>query len=158
MLAILLSWLWIQYQSRHSVLAILMSWFWVQSVIYQWLNQTVCGSYFIELIIGSISNIPVIKADTVCYIFYWVSYGFNRQYTINSIKQFWLSILMSLFRVYSLTDQWIIQTLRVRCFTELIMGSISNWPVKNKTLFVSYFIKMILGSISNLPVIKSDTL
>ena len=43
------------------MLAILLSWFWVQSVIDQCLKQTLFNSYFNELILGSIIILRAIQ-------------------------------------------------------------------------------------------------
>ena len=48
------------------MLAILLSGFWVHLVIDQQLKKTLCVGSFNEWILGSIVNLPVIKADTIC--------------------------------------------------------------------------------------------
>ena len=52
------------------MLDILLGVFWVSLVIDQLLNQTLCVSYFTDLVLGSFGNWSVIKADTLCYLFY----------------------------------------------------------------------------------------
>ena len=55
-----------QWNIKHYVFASLLSEIWVKSVMDQWLKQTLCISYFTELILGTIDNGPVIKEDTLC--------------------------------------------------------------------------------------------
>ena len=83
-------------KSRHYVLADLLTWFGINLVMEKWFNQTLCVSYFTELILGSFGYGPVnksrhyvldnqpdllgdhfvmnlwIKADTMCYLIHWL--------------------------------------------------------------------------------------
>ena len=53
-------------------LAILLGTIWVYLVVDLWLKHTLCVVYFTELIWVTVVNWPVIKVDTLCWIFYWV--------------------------------------------------------------------------------------
>ena len=48
----------------------------IQSKCYQQFKQTLCVSYFTELVFGSIDNWPVIKSDTLCELYSWVDFRF----------------------------------------------------------------------------------
>ena len=41
------------------------SWLWVYSVIRWWLKHTFCVRYFTKWFLGSLGNLPLIKADTI---------------------------------------------------------------------------------------------
>ena len=49
------------------MLGILLSRFWVHLVFEDLLNQTLCVSYFDELIWGKFRISPLIKEDTLCF-------------------------------------------------------------------------------------------
>ena len=65
------------WKEKHYMLDILQNQFWVQYVFEQWWNQTLCDSYFTDMILGLFDNWPVTKSDTVCKLFYLVDLGFN---------------------------------------------------------------------------------
>ena len=68
-------WLLASDYRKHSVSAILLSIFWFLSVIGQWLQQPLFVSYFTGWVLVSFGNRPVITANTLCQIFYWVYFG-----------------------------------------------------------------------------------
>ena len=53
-------------------------WFGVNVVIDQWINHALCVSYFIGYNLGSFGHWPVIKADTMFYLLYWVYLGYSQ--------------------------------------------------------------------------------
>ena len=59
------------------MLSILLKWFMIDLAIDQWSKQTIYVRYFNEFILGLLRNLPVIKADAMCYILYWVGLKFN---------------------------------------------------------------------------------
>ena len=65
-------------------------------VIDQFLHQTFSVIYFTKFIFVTLGNLPVLKAETICYI------------------------LISLFRVHLVIDQCKNQTLSVPFFTEMV--------------------------------------
>ena len=67
--------------------------------------DTLCKK-FMNVILVSISNEPVIKSDTLCYLFYWF-----------------------FFLDYLVVGQLLNQTLCVGYFTELVLLSVVNGPV-----------------------------
>ena len=52
------------------MLDILLSVFGVHLLTDHRLNQTLCVSCFTQSILGSFGNLPVIKADNMCWLFY----------------------------------------------------------------------------------------
>ena len=118
---------------------------WVNSIIDQWLKQTLCVSYFTKLIWGTFGIGPSFRVR------------FLIDHLIN--KTIWVHLLI---------DQWLKQTLCVIYFTQFIWSSfgIAPWLVVhfvidqwiNQTLCVSYFTGYNLGSFGNWLVIESDTL
>ena len=58
------------------MLAILMSLFGVHLIFDQLLMQKLCVRYFTKYILGKFGNSPVIKVDTLCYLFQTMHFGF----------------------------------------------------------------------------------
>ena len=55
------------------MLAVLISGFWVNLVVDLWLNQKLCVRYSTQYVLGSFGNWSVIKAETMCELFYYVN-------------------------------------------------------------------------------------
>ena len=81
------------YEIRQYMLAILPIQFSVQSVMDQCLKQSLCVIFL--LILVSISNLPVIKAENLCYLFYPLEFGFNLKLTSDESRYYVLAILPS---------------------------------------------------------------
>ena len=117
------------------MLAIIFSWFGKCLVIHQWLNQTLCVSYFTKLILGSTGNWSVFKAATLGYIFNsFYSLGSFAYYTVIRAQN-----MCYLFYKFNF------------CINQYLTGNKSGHSVL-------YFSDLILDSIGNLQEIKADTL
>ena len=89
----------------------LLSWFWVDLIFHKVVMHTICIRYCTELVFSSFGNLPMIDAETLWYLLYWVDFRFNCNLPILN------------------------QILCVIYFTKLILGSRGNWSViKSGTL------------------------
>ena len=84
---------------------------------------------FTQLVLVSFGNWPGIKADTLCYLNCWVGSGSIQKLTSDYSIHYLLATLLNWFLIHSLIDQLLNQTLQVRYFTDLVLGSFGNWPV-----------------------------
>ena len=118
--------------SIHSVLAILLS------GSGEWINQPRCVSYFNGYHLYSLVNGPVIKAETVCEIFYWVYLGLIYYWTliygpfynwlVNKEDTF-LYTLLDTIRVRYDLNGWLKKTVCVGYFIDKIWGTVSDWTL-----------------------------
>ena len=112
----------------------------VHSVMDQWLQQKYCVSHSLNLVWGAFGNWPVIKVDTMWYLFYQVDFGFIWQLTSKYIRSYVLDNLLSCFGVHSVIDQWLKQTLCVSYFNEFILGYFGTCSVNNaRTVFYIFY-------------------
>ena len=124
----------------------------------QWIKKTLCVSYSSELILDMSGNLPVVKAETMCWKFYWVYFLYVVELTSDKSRQSKLATLLSWFWVVSGTEQWLKQTLLVSQFTEIFWVIFGNWPGIKHTLRDSYFTKLIWVTFDNWPVKKAEIL
>ena len=105
------------------------TWFLVHLVIDQWIKQTICVRYFTGLSLVAFSDFPINKADTMCFIIFWVDYGYIWYWSSDWSRNYVLDILMSWLWVNLELNQWLDQTLRVCYFTWMILVIFSIGPV-----------------------------
>ena len=89
----------------------LLFWIGVYLIIKKWLKQTLCVSYFTKILSGCFTFLPVNKANTMCWIFYWVHLGY-----ICLV----LDLLQNKLRAHSVIEQWFKKTRCVSYFTKCI--------------------------------------